>query len=87
MERMVRYPKYMNTISHEFYCDMCQEFLGQSVEHEDGWYSKIGDYHLRFHAPEVGWFYSDKHLCDSCKHKYNETIRLTLEALGFVLDK
>ena len=57
-------------VTHEFYCNHCNKFLGRSVEHEDGWYDEKGDvsYVVKDSVDYVG------HLCESCKKELDSKL-------------
>lgn len=68
MDKMIinRIEKEVRT--HEFYCSICNKFLGKSTEYEDGYYEEYGNYdddRLNIHI----------HLCDECREKVNEKIK------------
>lgn len=67
---------------HHFECDMCHTHIGESVEHEDGWYERKGLFseHFRISGEE---FTIQRHLCEICKIKFQTKIRAELMKLGF----
>lgn len=67
---------------HNFYCDRCNKLLGSSNECEDGYYPEFGDFALRFYVFNQ-WYVSENHFCDKCKDKFINTVKETLEKLGF----
>ena len=72
-------------ITHSFYCDECDKFLGTSPEHEDGWYTEMGGFELSFCLDDE-WYKIEKHLCDECKEKVVERVKNSLLNLGFERD-
>ena len=68
---------------HEFYCDLCGKFLGDSTEDDsDGYFDDIGQ-----HSWEIcmGDYLLKKegHYCDDCWEKADVEIKDTLIKLGF----
>lgn len=72
--------KVKNTF-HTFYCDGCNECLGTSMEHEDGWYKEIGEFKLELNVD--GWMRIKKHFCPKCQDKFINKIRQNLLDIGF----
>lgn len=58
---------------HNFYCNICNKFLGRSIEHEDGWYKEVGKYENR-----IGKYFK-MHLCDDCRKKVEEKMKDAVE--------
>lgn len=67
---------------HHFECDMCHTVIGESLEHEDGWYEEKGLFteHFRISGEE---FTIRHHLCENCKIKFRSKIHTELMKLGF----
>lgn len=42
MEKVISKEATKINIIHEFYCDKCNKYLGESVEYDDGWFDEIG---------------------------------------------
>lgn len=72
-------------ITHKFYCDNCKKFLGESIEFDDGYHKRYGEYEENVHLSS-GWYKLKKNLCDDCKSKLQENIVKTIKQLGFVKD-
>lgn len=67
---------------HHFYCDECSEYLGKSIEYDDGWYKTIGE--LTLSLPIINDRYTiSKVLCDDCRAKFLDNLRDILENMGF----
>lgn len=81
MEKVEKSTKTIEERKHLFYCDECGEFLGETYEHEDGWYPEKGEFELRLYVD--GWLAIDKHLCDECRKNLIENIRSVLKNIGF----
>lgn len=73
-------------IIHEFYCDKCGAFIGESDEYDDGWYEEPGEYSWDIRGAAGTWNMKG-HYCQACFEKVNyqvvSTIGNTLKALGF----
>lgn len=82
MDKVERYAVEVIKRKHEFYCDNCGEFLGESEEYEDGYYEQKGEYHEEFYICET-FFSIKKHVCDKCKRKFEKEIADCLADLGF----
>lgn len=67
---------------HNFYCDGCNKYLGSSEECDDGYYNKLGEFHLHFFIKD-SWYGVDKIFCDKCKEKFIEKVTTALTDLGF----
>jgi hypothetical protein len=67
-------PRYYEERVHNFYCDGCGKYLGQSLEYDDGWYEERGYYILH------------KHLCKKCESKLSLEIEENLRRLDFKLE-
>lgn len=72
---------------HQFYCDVCDEFLGESQEYEDGYYEKHGEYEIKFYMePTKTWYHLKKCLCKTCRDKFNTRLTTQIEEMGFKKD-
>lgn len=71
-------------VKHQFYCDHCNIYLGETIEYDDGYYPELGEFELSFHTPS-GWYRINKCLCDTCRNKLLTEIENTLVSLGFKL--
>ena len=67
---------------HHFYCDHCNDYLGETREYDEGWYPKLGEFELKIFLLD-GWHTSKKCLCDECKIKYSRKVANVLQELGF----
>lgn len=65
-------------ITHKFYCDNCNKFLGSSIEYDDGYYDSYGEYNQEFILHGIGHFYISCCLCDKCKDSYNNDLKSQL---------
>ena len=70
---------------HHFYCDNCGHCLGNTFEHDDGYYATLGDFKLKMHTPR-GWYELKKCFCNQCKEDFLNKVYTSLEAAGFELD-
>ena len=68
---------------HQFYCDICKEYIGESEEDDEGYYEDLGGYSLKFWIRD-GWYKVDRCLCDKCRAKFTKDIIDTLVLKGFV---
>lgn len=69
-------------IKHEFYCDECNKFLGQSTEYDDGFYIRYGAIEHRIYA-RGNYYVLKMHLCDECHKKKMNKVFETLEKVGY----
>ena len=71
---------------YSFYCDRCGEFLGESVEFDDGYVPDIWQF---VHSIRFGdkWYEMSKHFCDECKKKQIKDTEMALINLGYKEDK
>lgn len=67
---------------HHFYCDGCNKYLGETEEYDDGWYTKLGEFELKFYVAP-GWYEIDKCFCDKCRENFINKVKNTLIDLGF----
>ena len=81
MERRETIARTVEETIFHFYCDDCNKYLGKTEE-DDGYYSELGEFDLKFHLPS-GFFKVERHLCDDCKNKYLTKVENTLIELGF----
>lgn len=70
---------------HHFYCDNCGRYLGNTVEHWDGYYAELGKFELQMYVPR-GWYKLKKCFCNNCKDKFLDNVYASLETAGFKLD-
>lgn len=82
MERQIVEKVINQIITHEFYCDECNEYLGASVEYDDGYYDSIGRFETSYYIGGE-WFKLKKCLCDKCANELVNKIRENLFVLGF----
>ena len=68
--------------THHFYCDGCDEYLGETHEYDDGWYPDLGEFELKFFV-NGNWYEINKCFCDECKEKFLQKVEKTLVELGF----
>lgn len=66
---------------HEFYCDGCGGYLGESEEYNDGYYAQPGDFNLGLYTTQ--WFRVRKHFCFECKEKFLNKLNDFLLECGF----
>ena len=70
---------------HHFYCDNCGHYLGNTLEHRDGYYTELGEFELQMNTPR-GWYKIEKCLCNKCEEDFLNKVYASLEAAGFELD-
>lgn len=78
MEKIEKIIRTVEDVTHCFYCDDCNKYLGESKEYDDGLYRELGEYELHF-----GNCYIKKCLCVECREKLIEKIDNALMELGF----
>ena len=86
MEKVITEIRKKEENKHQFYCDNCNKYLGETQEYEDGYYPKIGEFELSFYLPD-GWYKVEKCLCEECKNNYIDKLRDVLKSIGFEADK
>ena len=67
---------------HQFYCDDCGMYLGDSIEYEDGYFETLGDFEERFLFCG-DWFHLKRHLCKECRIKLISKMKDSLIRIGF----
>ena len=70
-------------IKHKFYCDMCDSFLGESIEFDDGYYEKYGDIEHKIFIHRNHYILK-MNLCEKCYQKKMNEICESLEKVGYV---
>lgn len=86
MDKKISYEAVVKKIKHEFYCDKCNKFLGESTEYDDGYYPEHGrrEYSVNIN----GWLKFRGHLCDECNEFFVNKIRtLLINNFNFKEDK
>ena len=68
--------------THEFYCDKCDKFLGETSEYDDGWYPTLGRYRQSF-CIKGEWYTLEICLCDECAKNMTDDIINALQKIGF----
>lgn len=81
MEKIKETVKEVKDTEHFFYCDECGKYLGSSKEYDDGWYQKLGEFELKIYIDN--WYRLKKCLCDDCKYRILENLKIDLGVLGF----
>lgn len=82
MEIEIKKTKNIEDFIHQFYCDRCGNFLGESKEHPDGWYEKLGEFERKYNCGN-GWLKLNKCYCEKCAKIIDWQINETLRELGF----
>ena len=72
--------------THHFYCDNCDTYIGSSEEYDDGWYEELGEFELQMYTP-LGWWKIHKCFCKECRDDFLEEFYISLNKMGFMLDK
>lgn len=67
---------------HTFRCDNCNDFLGQSIECDDGYYEDFGRYNVSIFI-EGTWYCLHKNLCKNCLPNVTQDLVNTLNEKGF----
>lgn len=90
MDKLIITTETVEKKVHKFFCDECGTFLGESVEHDDGYFEKFGvvprgnmsqdDHVLGIHVKLM-----QDCLCDNCLEKKKNDVRDALVKLGFFL--
>lgn len=70
-------------IVHNFYCDMCEKYLGRSFEYDDGYVEEIGEVTHKMYIEDLGWYVANNHFCKECLTKYRKNLEDNLISLGF----
>ena len=70
---------------HSFYCDGCNEYLGETFECDDGWYQELGDFEFSLYLPGE-WYHIKKCFCNDCRKKFLESVKNNLLKMGFEVD-
>ena len=70
---------------HHFYCDKCDEYLGNTEEYDDGYYPKLGEFELSFNI-YGNWYKVKKCFCSKCKIEYMERLGDVLKGVDFEKD-
>lgn len=82
MEKLETNTRTIKNVTHHFYCDSCNKYLGKSEEYDDGYYPELGEFELNFYLPD-GWYNINKCFCYGCREKFLNKMRSTLTELGF----
>jgi hypothetical protein len=69
-------------ITHSFYCDECGEHLGDSIECDDGYYDKFGEFEQKI-CVDRKWYAVKKNLCEEHKKQFVDKTISALMLLGF----
>lgn len=83
MEKINKIEKILKTnIYHRFYCDNCNEYLGETLEEIDGYYDIKGEYYLSFFF-NGEWLELNKNFCKKCEQEFTINLKETLIKLDF----
>ena len=82
MEKLESKTYSIERVTHRFYCDDCNTYLGKSEEYDDGYYQDLGEFKLKMYLPS-GWYIVEKCLCNECREKFLKKVENTLKELGF----
>ena len=82
MEKLEVNKRTVEDVTHHFYCDECNKYIGETQEYDDGYYPELGEFELKFYFLD-DWYEINKCLCDECREKFLNKILLTLTELGF----
>ena len=69
-------------IIHKFYCNMCNKFLGESTEYDDGYYEKYGEIREKIYINGNDYML-EMNLCPECYKKKINEISEALEKVGY----
>lgn len=90
MEKEIEKEITVKETTHQFYCDKCGKYLGESNEYRDGWYDKLGyleiSFYNRLFSPH-GTYCIRKNFCEKCKDNFINQLSNSLESLGFINEK
>lgn len=86
MEHIKSKKEVKKQIVHEIYCDMCGEFLGESVEYADGYYENWGEFVEQFYIRDRGWYIIRKNFCKSCRQEFIDNLIELFKSQGFKKD-
>lgn len=85
MEKSIEKTVVSIKTTHQFYCDDCGKFLGESDECDDGWYptpkAVIGR-RISWRVNGVG-YKIEKCICEECDNTFMRKIDKALTELGF----
>ena len=69
---------------HKIYCDSCNKFLLDAMEHDDGYYHNPYEVSFSYyHKDEKEWYSCKGVLCRKCRKEKSDEIITHLKALGF----
>lgn len=68
---------------HKFYCDVCNKFLGESIEYEDGYYEEYGDIEHKIFIHRTNYIIK-MNLCEECYQKKMNEIEEAIKKVGYV---
>lgn len=67
---------------HQFYCDECGSYIGESFESDDGYYKKLGDFEQQYYIDNKRYSLQGT-LCLDCRKKLIQRVAKALEKIGF----
>jgi hypothetical protein len=82
MEKLETNTCTIENVTHHFYCDDCNKYLGETEEYDDGYYHELGEFELSFYFLD-NRYEINKCLCDECREKFLNKMLLILTELGF----
>lgn len=91
MEKVEKYTENREMHKHKFYCDKCNEFIMESIEEDDGYYSEPDYLEEKIYInedeyledEEDGWYEYNKCLCPKCYKVEKQRIIEELKKIGF----
>lgn len=87
MEKVEKYTENREMHKHKFYCDKCNEFIMESIEEDDGYYSEPLYLKEIIYINEDGWYKYNKCLCSKCYKVEKQRIIEELKKIGFKKEK
>lgn len=82
MEKETRIVRKSEIVEHSFYCDSCNEYIGASQEHDDGFYYEHGLFELRFFIDDE-WYCLRRCYCNDCRDNFITNMKSILQGIGF----
>lgn len=83
MDKTTVQQKTIISTLHDFYCDDCGTYIGQTKENDNGYYERLGDIDFEIYVFNDR-FRLIKCLCDSCKYNFIQNLKNELKKIGFV---
>lgn len=82
MDKIIPIKRTITENKHQFFCDECGQFIGESYEYDDGYYQEFGNYTPDVEINHVGYSLG-KLLCDKCEEKAERELLQAIKQLGY----